>query len=274
MCLFFSRAAYCAMTIICLLNLPLGLPHGSPAHIRGDETFLTRLPQWIGRCQTHEGGLADAPGHEAHGAYAFCGLACLAILGPPKTTWRYLDVPALIRWCSAQQRAPEAGFAGRTNKLVDGCYSHWVGACWSLLHAAVAAAASPSSSSSAMAELWSRDGLVRYVLSCCQNPRGGLRDKPGKPPDAYHSCYVLAGLAAAQHVYEYRGAEEVDGGSDGGGDVRTPLLSAFKWRVTDTRAGCWTEDDVVEPVHPVFVIAMDKVEEVRARYDRERTGGF
>ena len=29
--------------------------------------------------------------------------------------------------------------------------------------------------------------------------RGGLRDKPGKPVDYYHTCYGLSGLAAAQH---------------------------------------------------------------------------
>ena len=72
------------MTIICLLDLPLGLPADSPARVRSGETFLTRLPQWISRCQTYEGGLADHPGNEAHGAYAFCGLACLSILGPPR----------------------------------------------------------------------------------------------------------------------------------------------------------------------------------------------
>lgn len=31
--------------------------------------------------QTYEGGIAADPGLEAHGAYTFCGLACLCILG-------------------------------------------------------------------------------------------------------------------------------------------------------------------------------------------------
>lgn len=35
--------------------------------------------------QTYEGGLSGKPGAaEAHGAYAFCVLACLCILGQPK----------------------------------------------------------------------------------------------------------------------------------------------------------------------------------------------
>lgn len=32
-----------------------------------------------------------------------------------------------------------------------------------------------------------------------QAPRGGLRDKPGKPADYYHTCYCLSGLASSQH---------------------------------------------------------------------------
>lgn len=41
--------------------------------------------------------------------------------------------------------------------------------------------------------------LQQYLLHCCQQESGGLRDKPGKPRDFYHTCYVLSGLAAAQH---------------------------------------------------------------------------
>ena len=42
--------------------------------------------------------------------------------------------------------------------------------------------------------------LQLWVLEACQGPRGGLRDKPGKPPDYYHTCYCLSGLASAQHA--------------------------------------------------------------------------
>lgn len=33
--------------------------------------------------QTFEGGISSRPDAEAHGAYAFCALACLCILGDP-----------------------------------------------------------------------------------------------------------------------------------------------------------------------------------------------
>jgi protein farnesyltransferase subunit beta len=80
------RGAYCAATILSLLNLPLDLPAESPARGQGKESFLDGLPEWVGRCQTLEGGIAESRGSEAHGAYAFCALACLSILGPPSQT--------------------------------------------------------------------------------------------------------------------------------------------------------------------------------------------
>ena len=40
--------------------------------------------------------------------------------------------------------------------------------------------------------------LQEYVLVACQDRRGGLRDKPDKRSDLYHTCYVLSGLSLAQ----------------------------------------------------------------------------
>lgn len=34
--------------------------------------------------QSFEGGISGSPGTEAHGAYAFCALACLCILDRPE----------------------------------------------------------------------------------------------------------------------------------------------------------------------------------------------
>jgi protein farnesyltransferase subunit beta len=45
-----SRGAYCAMVAISLLNLPLDLHRDSPAWTDKDDTLLTGLPEWIGRC--------------------------------------------------------------------------------------------------------------------------------------------------------------------------------------------------------------------------------
>jgi protein farnesyltransferase subunit beta len=93
-----------------------------------------------------------------------------------------LDVDALIWWLSSRQYAPEGGLAGRTNKLVDGCYSHWLGSCWPLIQAAVTGPRdSPTNKTLALGEnLYSSEGLARYILCCCQAQEGGLRDKPSK----------------------------------------------------------------------------------------------
>ena len=40
-----------------------------------------------------------------------------------------------------------------------------------------------------------RPGLFDYILVCCQSPQGGLRDKPGRGRDYYHTCYGLSGYA-------------------------------------------------------------------------------
>ena len=47
--------------------------------------------------------------------------------------------------------------------------------------------------------LFDRAALQEYILVCCQSPDGGLLDKPGKPRDAYHTCYTISGLSVAQH---------------------------------------------------------------------------
>lgn len=101
----------------------------------------------------------------------------------------------------------EGGFQGRSNKLVDGCYSYWQGAVMpivqALLYGDVEAANAARNSRSAGGDkkatpcsagdeitaqyrshlkdpLFDRGALQEYVLICCQRPTGGLVDKPGK----------------------------------------------------------------------------------------------
>src|SRR6202035_4027014 len=78
---------------------------------------------------------------EAHGGYTFCALASWVMLQPfiraasvPKPS---INVKALVRWLSQMQGSEIelGGFKGRTNKVVDGCYSWWVGGSFSLLEA-------------------------------------------------------------------------------------------------------------------------------------------
>ncbi|KAL2002027.1 hypothetical protein VTN02DRAFT_780 [Thermoascus thermophilus] len=261
------RGAYCAMVIISLLDLPLDLPPEAEARRHGLETFVSGLPEYLSRCQTFEGGISGSPGTEAHGAYAFCALACLCILGKPEETIaQHMDLPLLLSWLSARQYAPEGGFAGRTNKLVDGCYSHWVGGCWPLIQSALNGAQPASAPRQpVVGSLFSREGLTRYILACCQSKRGGLRDKPGKHVDSYHTCYTLAGLSALQYHHFH---------TDSAGGV---FDSAFSWKcvpITSTSevepdVNVFGEGDRLVPFHPLYVIPHKAAESMRAWYRKE-----
>merc|ERR1712217_409248 len=143
-------------------------------------------------------------GLEAHGGYSYCGLAALCIIGKADA----LDLHAFLNWASHRQMAAEGGFQGRTNKLVDSCYSFWQGAIFPLLHEAFrqsgASVALPDS------HCWfTPKPLQTYVFLACQHNSGGLKDKPGKSADFYHTCYSLSGVAACQ--YDLDGTPDVVG---------------------------------------------------------------
>jgi protein farnesyltransferase subunit beta len=169
---------------------------------------------------------------------------------------KYLDIATLTYWLSSRQCTPEGGYNGRTNKLVDGCYSHWVGGCWSIVEAATST------------NICNRAALGRYILAACQEKKpGGLKDKPGKSADAYHTCYNLAGLSAAQHKYVY---DENINKSLGQGDLGAP----YHWKTEGRFQGesvVWEDDDVVKSVHPIFVIPYMAVYEIR-KYFEDKEG--
>ena len=66
---------------------------------------------------------------EAHGGYSFCGIAALMLMDKE----RLCDLDTLLHWAAARQMSCEGGFQGRTNKLVDGCYSFWQGGIFPIL---------------------------------------------------------------------------------------------------------------------------------------------
>lgn len=270
------RGAYCAAVIITLLDLPIELPKDSPAWSREGMTLLTGLPEYVSRCQTFEGGISSRPDAEAHGAYAFCALACLCILGEPHIMIpKYLDVPLLISWLSSRQYAPEGGFSGRTNKLVDGCYSHWVGVCWPLLEACLDGPSVLDAKTGQLkpekphGSLYSREGLIRYILCCCQDQtrRGGLRDKPSHKSDSYHTNYTLSGLSSAQHQWHFDASKNA-------AELAGNLTSPYQWTsiplIED--AQIYDEEDRVRTMHPVFAIPEGAAEAARAHFAAK--GGF
>jgi protein farnesyltransferase subunit beta len=253
-----SRSTYTVVSIASLLNML------TPELVAGTAEYLLS-------CQSFDGGFAGMPGGEAHGGYSFCAFAALAILRRAHEA----DLLGFERWLALRQMPLEGGFSGRPNKLVDSCYSFWVGGSNAVLEfvrqgydatpearaaeglltlaeyaaareredamaaAAAAAAAAARATASvgdgveeaeeeeeevgteeavrvlpirdaeqAVSAGWSAGSLLfnqarlqRYVLLCAQQPEGGLRDKPRKPRDYYHSCYALSGLSVAQRSF-------------------------------------------------------------------------
>ncbi|KAF8337558.1 terpenoid cyclases/Protein prenyltransferase, partial [Cantharellus anzutake] len=235
------RGIYCLLVVATLLDIM------TPELVEGLDTFLAS-------CQTYEGGFSAAsqpyfsasdadtkpngetlltyprpPLGEAHGGYTYCALAALALLEPIKmaetphqplrstTRWMGLNIKRLYRWAASLQGAEVegGGFRGRTNKLVDGCYSWWVGGLFPILDDIMG---EPLMSRDAagrdttvdehgedewadddIESLFNRQALQRFILISSQADTGGLRDKPSKPADAYHTLYNLSGLSAAQH---------------------------------------------------------------------------
>lgn len=111
------RACYTAISVASVLNIL-------------DHELVQNVGNYISSCQTYEGGIAGEPGSEAHGGYTFCGLATMILIDEVHR----LDLTSLIDWVVFRQGV-ECGFQGRTNKLVDGCYSFWQGGTCALLQA-------------------------------------------------------------------------------------------------------------------------------------------
>ncbi|KAJ4482410.1 terpenoid cyclases/protein prenyltransferase alpha-alpha toroid [Lentinula aciculospora] len=201
------RGVYCLLAVAKLLNMMT-------------EELIKGTRDWVRGCQTYEGGFASAaigigegqwaPLGEAHGGYTFCALAAWVLLEldfPSSSAEKKVNLKNLRRWLVQMQGGEDelCGFRGRTNKLVDGCYSWWVGGCFELLDIL-------EGRDGARKEdvIWNPEGLQEYILYAAQHPAGGLRDKPPKQvlhtrnSYMYHTLYNLAGLSTAQYACQSR----------------------------------------------------------------------
>ncbi|KAL6502345.1 hypothetical protein OROHE_024623 [Orobanche hederae] len=103
------RACYTAISVASILNIL----DGELVRNVGDYIFqVVRLMKVKSR--------ANLVPRLMVGKYTFCGLAAMVLINEVHC----LDLPRLIDWIVFRQGV-EGGFQGRTNKLVDGCYSFW-----------------------------------------------------------------------------------------------------------------------------------------------------
>ncbi|WWC64057.1 uncharacterized protein I303_106664 [Kwoniella dejecticola CBS 10117] len=232
------RGTYCLLVVATLLDLL------TPELLHNVDKFITS-------CQTYEGGFAcsqfafpstsaltsdegdneytRASMAEAHGGYTSCSLNSHFLLSsiPLPNFPATIDVDSALRWSVLQQgeSIEGGGFRGRTNKLVDGCYSWWVGGgipvCEELVKRQKKARSKGKKNKIEVIgeekeedwvdeiptpPLFNRVALQEFILIAAQveaGGSGGLRDKPGKRPDQYHTCNNLSGLSIAQHSMKH-----------------------------------------------------------------------
>ncbi|MCP9264563.1 Farnesyltransferase, CAAX box, beta [Dirofilaria immitis] len=159
------RGSYCALAVASITNIL-------------DDQLRKDADSWIISCQTYEGGFGGERCCEAHGGYTFCGVAALMLLGKSGL----IHVSSLYRWLAQKQMK------------FEGDFNFWQAAVFPILEVAQLAMGNNISSS------FHGKALQEYILVACQDiENGGLRDKPDKPSDLYHTCYVLSGLSIAQY---------------------------------------------------------------------------
>ncbi|EDL45857.1 farnesyltransferase beta subunit, putative [Plasmodium vivax] len=111
------RGTYCAIAVC------------SMCHILTNEV-KKNVEKYILSCQNYEGGFTSEKFQESHGGYTYCALATLCILGKVQK----VNMNKLVHWLINKQGNLEGAFMGRTNKLVDACYSFWIGAIFFLIN--------------------------------------------------------------------------------------------------------------------------------------------
>ena len=95
-----------------------------------------------------------------------------------------------------------------------------------------------ASSPSEVSLLYNVDALQLWLLRCCQASKGGMRDKPGKPPDYYHTCYCLSGLSSSQHFGNF-----ILGPSSNKLVKADPLCNVVEHRLTEALAFTSTDSE-------------------------------
>jgi protein farnesyltransferase subunit beta len=328
-----SRGTYTVLAVARITNML------TPELCAGAGDFLLR-------CQSYEGGFGGEPGNEAHGGYNFCALAGLVILGQAQRC----DLARQLYWLQTRQVRLEGGFSGRTNKLVDSCYSFWQGAAIAAVQlvgagagaisalsptlttgagagagagtgvgagagtghvesalrpgfagpsggddiadmlywrraqdaaAAAAAMAAEATTSDDYADcdegitirirntsahngplLFNQHCLQRYILYCAQNfTDGGLRDKPGKSRDFYHTCYSLSGLSVAQGQFRVPPPSFPTGAASASASA---AASTSAWVLGDPA-------NVLEPTSAIFNIGLDRLSHALGYFYRAGT---
>ncbi|CCK71052.1 Rab geranylgeranyltransferase BET2 KNAG_0F03880 [Huiozyma naganishii CBS 8797] len=130
------------------------------------------------RCYNFDGGFGLSPGAESHASMAFTCLGALKITG--KLHLLSPEQIDMIGWWLCERQLPEGGLNGRPSKLPDVCYSWWVLSSLAII---------------GKLEWIDYEKLTQFILSCQDEKRGGISDRPNNEADVFHTVFGVAGLS-------------------------------------------------------------------------------
>ena len=131
-----------------------------------NDTYLDikKATEYVLSCQNFDGGFGSIPGAESHGAYCFCCIGFLSVIGQ----LNLIDRVKTGKWL-AERQTHLGGFNGRREKLPDVCYSWWVLSSMFLIETE---------------NFFDKNLLIKFILECQDDELGGIGDRPG-------NCYVF-----------------------------------------------------------------------------------
>ena len=138
-----------------------------------------KLVEFTVSCQNYDGGFGPLPNCEAHGGYTYSAIGILTILNRMDA----VNLNKCARWIADRQMPFSGGFNGRTHKLVDTCYTWWIGS-----------PARTIANYLKIGPFWNDKAMSEYILKCAQSQYGGFRDRPPHKVDPFHTMWGCAGL--------------------------------------------------------------------------------
>uniref|UniRef100_A0A0E0C7L9 Prenyltransferase alpha-alpha toroid domain-containing protein n=1 Tax=Oryza meridionalis TaxID=40149 RepID=A0A0E0C7L9_9ORYZ len=197
------RASYTAISVASLVNIL-------------DGELAKGVGNYITRCQTYEGGIAGEPYAEAHGGAGWHFAK----------EWNVDFKDELINWLMVAtpfgSKRPPGDDACGTSSYTEAAYYAKFG--YDIIE-----------KSNQIGPLFHNIALQQYILLCAQVLDGGLRDKPGKNRDHYHSCYCLSGLSVSQY---------------------SAMVDSDACPLPQHVLGPYS--NLLEPIHPLYNVVLDK----------------
>jgi len=141
--------------------------------------IAANVAEFVLSCRGYDGGLSPRPNLESHGGYVHCGVGIMQMLGRLDD----LNLNQLMRWIAMRQSEFSGGLNGRPNKLVDSCYSWWIGTAARIIQKHLG-----------IEPFWNERAMATFLLQVVQSDKGGLAPRPPARRDPFHTMYGLAGL--------------------------------------------------------------------------------